>query len=294
MTYSIVAVDEKTGATGVAVQTHNFAVGHMVPFVKSGVGAIATQAFTNTKYGEHGLELLASSKSPEQTLQVLLAQDPQREVRQVGIINAKGESVGFTGSQCIPYAGHLCGPFYSIQVNLMRTAKVGLAMEAKFKSSNSTFALRLLEVLEAAEEEGGDLRGKQSASLVIVKGKTSGSVVDDRLAEFHIYDHQNPLAELRRLLRTQDAYNFFIKGYEAFQRGASVEGSRDYLEAQRILPDNAEIKFWHAVDMANVGQTQEAIHLLGDVFKLGSQWRELAGRLVDSGSLKLSKDKFCD
>jgi uncharacterized Ntn-hydrolase superfamily protein len=200
MTYSLVVRDPETGELGIAVQTCNFAVGRVVPWAESGVGAVATQSFSDPGYGVLGLELLRAGKSPEQMLAALRAADRQEAHRQVGVVDATGRSAAHTGAHCIREAGHLTGDNLSAQANMMRSAGVWPAMAEAFAAASGTLAERLLSGLDAAEAAGGDFRGRQSAALLVVRGEPSGRPWQDRVCDLRVDDHPEPLAEVRRLL----------------------------------------------------------------------------------------------
>ena len=211
-TYSIVARDPKTGELGVAVQSHWFAVGPLVPWAEAGVGAVATQSFVDASYGKLGLDLLRAGRSGPDTLKGLLAADENREVRQVAIVDASGKVAAHTGAKCIPMAGHRVGEGYSVQANLMLGEQVWPAMAKAFESTEGDLAARMLAALEAAQAAGGDIRGKQSAALIVVSGKPTGRSWQDRVFDLRVDDHPEPVAELRRLVVLQRAYNLMNEG----------------------------------------------------------------------------------
>jgi len=206
LTYSLVARDPDTGELGVAVQTCNFAVGRVVPWAAAGVGAVATQSFSDAGYGALGLDLLRAGKTPEEMLAALRAADRDEAHRQVGVVDATGRSAAHTGADCIRDAGHLTRENLSAQANMMRSAEVWPAMADAFAAAEGPLARRLLAALDAAEAAGGDFRGKQSAALLVVAGEPSGRPWDDRVCDLRVDDHAEPLAELRRLLSLDEAY----------------------------------------------------------------------------------------
>jgi uncharacterized Ntn-hydrolase superfamily protein len=206
VTYSIVARDPETGQLGVAVQTRSFGVGRAVPWAHPGVGAVATQSLTDKSYGPLALELLRAGKNPADALTGLVAADPDRDVRQVGVVDAGGRVAAHTGDACIPEAGHVTGDGWTAQANMMRSAAVWPAMAEAFVAAQGTLAQRLLAALDAAEAAGGDFRGRQAAALLVVEGRSEGKPWDERVSDLRVDDHPQPLAELRRLLRKEEAY----------------------------------------------------------------------------------------
>ena len=201
-TFSIVARDPQTGELGVAVQSHWFSVGSIVPWAEAGIGAVATQSFVDPSYGKLGLDLMRAGKSAPDTLKSLLAGDEGRDVRQVAMIDAQGRVAAHTGSKDIQAAGHIVGRDYSVQANLMLDEKVWPAMSRAFETTKGDLAERMLAALDAAQEAGGDIRGRQSAALIVVSGKPTGRSWSDRLFDLRVDDHSEPLKELRRLVRT--------------------------------------------------------------------------------------------
>ncbi len=201
-TYSIVAFDPETGEMGVAVQSHWFSVGTIVSWGEAGVGVIATQSFVNVSFGPRGLELLRNGKTPQEVVNELLESDEGREFRQLAVLDAKGNAASFTGTKCIQPAGNIVGNGFSVQANLMSNDKIWPAMAEAFKNSKGPLAERMLIALEAAENAGGDIRGKQSAALLVVRGKSTGKVWEDRLVDIRVDDSSEPLVELRRILES--------------------------------------------------------------------------------------------
>lgn len=203
-TYSIVAFDEKTGDLGVAVQSKFFGVGTVVPFAKTGVGAIATQAAANVRYGPEGLRLLEGGKSPEETLRTLTEADGGRESRQCGIVDAKGSAASFTGGKCPPFAGHRTGKHFAVQGNILAGPEVLQAMvdafESAKKAGDSELADWLVAAIQAGEDAGGDRRGRQSAALLVVRDGAGYGGASDRYIDLRVDDHRDPTHELARLL----------------------------------------------------------------------------------------------
>lgn len=287
-TYSIVARDAKTGEMAVGVQSHWFSVGTAVPWVEAGVGVVATQSFVNKSFGLRGLALLKEGKSPQEALDILLADDEAREVRQVSILDAQGRVATHTGKQCIRYAGHITGKEFSVQANMMLTDKVWPAMAKAFEQSNGKpLAERVLLAMEAAEREGGDIRGKQSAALIVVKGKATGEPWDDRTIDLRVDDHEKPLDELARLLKVYRAYEHMNNGDLAIEKGEMAKATEEYGKAEAMFPNNLEMKYWHAITLANNGNINEAIKMLREVYKKDKNWKELTSRLPEVGMLTL-------
>ncbi len=282
-TYSIVARDPSNGDIGVAVQSHWFSVGQIVPWAEAGVGAVATQSFVDPSYGKLGLDLMRAGRSAPDALKALLAGDEGRDVRQVAMIDAAGRVSAHTGAKCIEAAGHHVGKDYSVQANLMLSDKVWPAMAQAFERTGGDLAARMLAALEAAEAAGGDIRGKQSAALVVVSGKPTGRAWADRVFDLRVDDHPAPLAELGRLVRLQRAYNHMNAGDLAVERKDNEAALREYGAAEKLVPDNLEMTYWHAVALVNMRRTDEALPLFRRVFAADPNWRTLTPRLAKSG-----------
>lgn len=279
-TYSIVGYDPETGEMGVAVQSHWFSVGSIVTWGEAGVGVVATQSFVNPAFGPDGLALMKSGLSPQAALDSLLATDAGRDVRQVALLNAKGETAVHTGSNCIAEAGHKQGKYFSAQANMMLTDKVWGAMSTAFETSKAPLAERLIAALEAAENAGGDIRGKQSAAILVVSGTNTGKPWVDRLVDLRVEDHAQPIAEIKRLLQVHRAYGHMNAGDLAVEKGNMDEAMKEYAAAQKLFPDNEEMSYWTAVTLANAGKTNEALALFKQVFTKNEQWRILTTRIV--------------
>lgn len=285
-TYSIVARDPGTGQLGVAVQSHWFAVGQLVPWARAGVGAVATQSFIDVRYGRDGLELMAAGVPVDTALAQLLKADPSPEVRQVGMIDAQGHIAQYTGKQCIRYASQLAGENFAVQANLMMTEGVPEAMAAAWRQARGTLAERMLAALEAAQALGGDLRGKQSAALLVVAGERGKRPRDGRLIDLQVEDNPTPLKELRRLLTLHTAYQYMNLGDHALE-SHDIEGAlAQYGRAEALVPANLEMKFWHAVALVNAGRVPESLPLFTRIFHADNNWRELVPRLVAAGLLQ--------
>ncbi|HEX5759767.1 MAG TPA: DUF1028 domain-containing protein [Thermoanaerobaculia bacterium] len=291
-TYSIVARDPKTGDFGVAVQSHWFSVGPTVPWAEAGVGAVATQSFVRVDYGPKGLALMGGGKSAEQALRELLAADPQKDVRQVAMIDAQGRVAAWTGPRCIAAAGHQQGAGYSVQANLMDKPSVWPAMARAYEGAPGDLAERMLAALEAAEAEGGDVRGRQSAALVVVRAKSTGEPWRDRLVDLRVDDHPQPLAELRRLLTLHRAYDAMNLGDEALAEGKNDAALAHYTRASQLAPEIAELPFWQAVTLFTAGQEERALAIFRDVFAREERWARLVPRLPAAGLLPDDPEKI--
>jgi uncharacterized Ntn-hydrolase superfamily protein len=288
-TYSIVAYDKETGELGVAVQSHWFSVGSIVPWAESGVGAVATQSFVDPGYGALGIELMRAGKSAEEAMSGLLKADKTPEVRQVAMVDASGRVAVHTGKSCIPEAGHFKGDGFSCQANLMLKNTVWEAMRKAYENAKGELVDRLIAALEAAEKEGGDIRGRQSAAIVVVKGKSSGVWWKDRLFDLRVEDHSQPVEELKRLVRLARAYQHMNQGDEFLTENKIQEALAEYTKAMEFYPDNAEMVFWPAVTMASAGKVEESLPLFKKVFALDPNWAILLPRLPEVG--QFPKDK---
>ncbi len=289
-TFSIVARDEKTGDLAVGVQSHWFSVGTSVSWAEAGVGAIATQSFTNKSFGIRGLQLLKAGKTAQEALDELLRTDEGREVRQVAIADAKGNVAVHTGNKCIDFAGHRKGRNYSVQANMMLNNTVPDAMAAAFEK-NSTLPLpeRVLSALNAAQAAGGDIRGRQSAVLLLVRGKDTGAPWDDNhLVDLRVDDADNPLPELTRLLRTHRAYEYMNNGDLATEKNDMALAMQEYGVAMKLFPKNLEMQYWTAIALANTKQVPKAATMLQRIYAQNPNWRELTRRLPKVGLLTVS------
>jgi uncharacterized Ntn-hydrolase superfamily protein len=285
-TYSIVARDPETGQLGVAVQSHWFAVGALCPWVEAGVGAIATQSLVDPGYGALGLNLLRAGKSAEEALAELLAKDENRENRQVAIVDAKGQKASHTGKNCIAEAGHLSGSGWSVQANMMKNSSVWPAMAKTFESAKGDLAERMLEALFAAQEEGGDIRGKQSTAMLVVDGQRTEKPWEHVLFNIRVDDHPEPLKELRRLIKVQRAYHLMNEGDEFLGKKDFENAMLKYQAAEEYAPHLDEIPFWVAVTLADSDELEKALPIFKKVFATNPDWAELVNRLPAAGFLK--------
>jgi uncharacterized Ntn-hydrolase superfamily protein len=284
-TFSIVARDSATGDIGVAVQSHYFAVGPIVPWAEPGVGAVATQSLVEVAYGPRGLELMRNGKDARQALDELLKQDDSRDVRQVAMIDTRGNVATFTGDRCIPEAGQQTGAQYSVQANLMSNADVWPAMARAYERTGGDLATRLLAALDAGQRAGGDIRGQQSAAIVIVKGERSLKPWEDREMDLRVEDHPQPIQELRRLVTLWRAYRHEDQGDAYIADNKVDQALEEYAEAARLAPQNMELQFWQAVTLWKLGREKEATPIFRKVFKRDRRWVHLVPRLVPPGLL---------
>jgi uncharacterized Ntn-hydrolase superfamily protein len=278
-TYSIVARDPETGQLGAAVQSHWFAVGSNVIWAEAQVGAVASQASALPEYGPRGLALMRGGKSSTDALREALASDENREVRQVAMVDAAGRVAAHTGKSTIPDAGHETGEQFSVQANMMLKNTVWAAMARAFRAARGDLADRMMTTLEAAESEGGDIRGMQSAAILIVGPKNTGRAWADKFFDLRVDDAPRPLDELRRLIRIARAYRTRGTAEAAFARGNIDEGNRLYAEAEQLIGANPEMKFWHAVALLKCGRIDDGIAKLREADGGDHNWVELALRL---------------
>ena len=291
-TYSIVARDSVTGDLGVAVQSHWFSVGSVVSYGKAGVGVVATQSLVNPSYGPKGLALMAQGLSPQQALDALIANDTGEMYRQVAFLDAEGNVATHTGSLCIDMAGHRQGKNFSVQANMMLKETVWDAMANTFEKTTGTLQERILAALKAAEAEKGDIRGKQSAAILIVKGEATGNEFTDTVMDLRVEDHENPIAELERLIKIHKAYDFMNKGDLAMEHGDSKKAEELYLEAQNLFPENLEMQYWYAINLLNNKEYNKAHSILKSIFKTDINWKTLTKRLVKSKLLIISDEEL--
>jgi uncharacterized Ntn-hydrolase superfamily protein len=291
-TYSIVARDPATGELGAAVQSHWFAVGANVIHAEAEVGAVATQAFADPSYGPLGLDLMRAGRSAPEALAGLLLADEHREVRQVAMVDAQGRAAAHTGQLTLAEAGHIVGAQFTVEANMMLNATVPEAMARAFEAATGDLAHRMLAALDAAEAEGGDVRGRQSAALIMVRGKSSRRPWADRLFDVRVDDHAEPLPELRRLVDVQRAYAAEERGQAAFARGDFEAGKREYARAQSLSPLNPEFSFWHGIAAMSAGRIEDAIQILRPIFAGDRNWATLALRMVGTQFLAGDADSI--
>jgi len=285
VTYSIVARDPETGNLGVAVQSHWFSVGTVVTWAESGVGAIATQSFAEPAYGPKGLALMRLGVDPATALAALTGADPDRSRRQVALVDTGGRVAVHTGDQCIEAAGHVTAEGVACQANMMRAPVVWPAMLEAYHESRGDLADRLMAALDAAEAAGGDLRGRQSAAMLIVTATSSGQPWRDRIVDLRVDDAADPLSELRRLLSVHRGYRHMEIAEEREIAGDMDGTLAAYERARTLLAGNDEATFWAAILMAGAGRGDEARALLDDITSREPGWRDLLLRLPAAGLL---------
>jgi uncharacterized Ntn-hydrolase superfamily protein len=286
MTYSIVARDPQTGRFGIAVQSHFLGVGPVVPWLEAGVGAVATQASVNTAFGPMGLELLRAGASAEQTVAALLASDENPQVRQLGVVDAEGRAAAHTGAETIPAAGHLARDGFTVQGNLLLSDTCWPAMATAYEeglAEGAPFVERLLRAVEAAEREGGDVRGRQSAAIIVVDAalhprswRGHGLVMDMR-----IEDHPDPVPELRRIVTMQLAYDMLDDDGDEAKAGRTAE--QRYAEARRMAPNAFELVFWRALELATAGDVAAARREMAIAIEADDSWRRTLEHLAEAG-----------
>jgi uncharacterized Ntn-hydrolase superfamily protein len=282
-TFSIVARDPKTGELGVAVQSHYFSVGPVVPWAEAGVGAVATQSLVLVDYGPGGLALMRKGLTARQALDQLVADDTARAGRQVAMVDARGNVAAWTGPACIPDAGYRTGAQYSVQANLMANEKVWPAVAKAYEHAKGDLAERMLQALEAGQAAGGDIRGRQSAAILVVKAESSGKPWADRIMDLRVEDSPEPIKELRRLVRLRRAYNFEDAGDNAISAKRPDEALEMYEQAAQLAPDVVELQFWAAVSMYTNGRESESLALFHRVFAREARWVPLIPRLARVG-----------
>ncbi|HMQ49986.1 MAG TPA: DUF1028 domain-containing protein [Saprospiraceae bacterium] len=288
-TYSIVAYDPNTGEMGAAVQSHWFSVGSMVIWGEPGVGVVATQSFVNPNYGPEGLRLLKIGIAPVTVVGQLTSRDNGRDYRQVAVLNAKGAVDAFTGKNCIDAAGHYVGENFSVQANLMDNDSVWIKMARAYEgAAGLPLAERMMAALEAGQAAGGDIRGQQSAAMIVVSGDAKQPAWKKEV-DLRVEDSQAPLVELKRLLQVHRAYEHMNKGDLAVEKGDQATALKEYAAAEALFPDNLEMKYWHAVALVNMDKLAEALPLFAQVFQKDEKWRTLTPRLIDSELLKVDE-----
>lgn len=280
MTYSIVARDPDSGRFGIAIQTCWPFVGAGCPWVESGVGAVVTQSFTEVAHGPNGLARLRAGEPAPMALGALLASDREAAVRQVGIVDASGRAAAHTGARCVEAAGHRVADGVAVQANMMERPTVWTAMLAAWTDSAGDFADRLLAVLRAAEAEGGDIRGRQSAALVV--SGAPGEPGWKREIDIRVDDHPVPLDELERLVRVHRGYQALDRAEERSAAGDPGAARAAGEEASRLAPGDAQVMVWQAIGMAAAGSVEPARGLLSAATEMNPRWPEFVRRFAAS------------
>ena len=289
MTYSIVARDPETGRFAVAVQSHFLGVGPVVPWLEAGVGAIATQASVNIAFGPSGLEMLRAGQTAAEVVASLTRADERSAIRQLGVVDAEGRTAAHTGAECIPACGHRVGDGYTVQGNLLERDTCWPAMAEAYESAlarGEPFVERLLLALEAAEREGGDVRGRQSAAIMVVEGEVRptswrGRLWGGRIMDLRIEDHPDPVPELRRLVTMQLAYDLSDDDGEGARAGLS--SPERYARSRQLAPDAYELVFWRGVELATGGDVEAGRRELQIAFAADTRWRTTLQHLADAG-----------
>jgi uncharacterized Ntn-hydrolase superfamily protein len=287
-TYSIVARDPETGELGCAVQSHWFSVGSIVTWAESEVGAVCTQSFVEPSYGPKGLELMRAGVAAPDAVDRLVAADAAPHGRQVAMVDAQGQVGVYTGKSAMAAAGHHSGAQYSVQPNMMATPTIWPAMAAANERASGDLTERLLLALEAAETAGGDIRGRQSAAILVVRPKSSGKPWVDRMFDLRVEDHPSPVAELRRLVHLQRGYLQLNEGDEHLNTGDIAGAMKYYHAALDLLADeetNGEAPYWVGITLASQGRFEEALPYVRRAYAQHAKWAELTVRLPASGLL---------
>lgn len=289
-TFSIVARDAKTGEMAVAVQSHWFSVGTAVSWGEAGVGVVATQSFTNKSFGIRGLELLKQGKSPQEAMDILLSDDAGKDFRQVAILDKQSRAATHTGKSCIDFAGQANGENFSVQANMMLNNSVVPAMEKAWKeNSEMRLAERMVAVLKAAQDAGGDIRGKQSAALLIFAPEATKEPWNDELLNLRVDDSENPILEIDRLLKVFRAYEHMNQGDIYVEKNEMKSAMNEYNAAMKMFPENLEMQYWTAITLANDKQIKQASEMLQKIYEKDPNWRELTKRLPKVGLLNVSE-----
>ncbi len=283
MTYSLVARDPETGELGVAVQSHYFSVGSVVSWAEPGIGAVATQSMVDVSYGPLGLQLMRGGRSAAGALGELVDRDARESVRQVAMIDSAGRVAVHTGHGCIPEAGHRVGAQMSAQANMMRRDTVPGAMVDAYVATDGDLATKLLAALDAAEAEGGDIRGRQSAALLVVGGKRGERPWAERRFDLRVEDHPQPLRELRRLVGLRRAYDLADEAERLIAAGDLEGAAAGFERALAEAPDNLEIGFWLGLALAGCGRLDEGRPHVQRAIDEDAGWDELLRRLPAVG-----------
>ena len=275
-TYSIVALEPATGELGAAVQSHWFSVGSLCTWARAGVGAVATQSVVEPAYGPRTLDRIQDGADAQAALAELLEADPLGAGRQVGAVDIRGNVAVHTGASCIPCAGHVTGAHWTCQANMMARDTVPAAMSAAFEAAEGDLAGRLLAALEAAEGEGGDVRGRQSAAMVIAPPEGEAW---QRRVDLRVEDHRDPIGELSRLLSLQRAYELAGRADELMAADDAVEAGALYRRAAELAPDSDELLFWAGLALAHAGDLEAGVDAVRRAIAVHPGWATLLERL---------------
>jgi uncharacterized Ntn-hydrolase superfamily protein len=284
VTYSIVARDPETGEMGVATQSQAFAVGNSVPFALPGHGVIATQSMAEPMYGSVGLDLLQGGFTAQEVLTALSSVDPQPERRQVAVLGVNGDLAAYTGTSCVDAAGHLIGETCVALANMAASPAVWESMVERYESSGGPLAQRLLNALQAAEEAGGDFRGRRSAAIMVIRANTTGRPWHDMVVDLRVDDSADPVAALADLLVTRARYQDVVRAFQQAIDGDPVTADRE-LELLRPMDPVTEPDqlMWRAVVAALAGREDAAREMLGELAVSAPQFLEAARRFGKAG-----------
>jgi len=282
-TFSIVARDPETGRMGAAVQSHWFSVGSVVTWGEAGVGVVATQSLVEVSYGPLGVTLMRAGKTAPEALAALLAADEGRDLRQVAMVDTSGRVATHTGARCIADAGHEAGEGFSVQANMMLNTTVWPEMAAAYRTSDGDLAERLLASLEAGQAAGGDIRGQQSAAILIVEAASTGRPWADTVMDLRVEDHHQPIQELRRVVQLHRAYEHMNRGDEYLGENRIDEALQEYRAAAALAPQIEELPFWHAVTLVGMDRLEDALPIFREVFHANPLWATLLQRLPAAG-----------
>jgi len=291
-TFSIVAIDTVAGEMAVGVQSHWFSVGSIVSWAKSGVGVVATQSFVNPALGTNGLKMMELGIPADEVLKKLIEADNGRDFRQLAMLDKNGKIIAYTGSKCVKSAGHIIGKNYSVQANMMLNDNVVPAMAKSLEENcNLPLAERVVKAMQAAQDAGGDIRGKQSAVLLVVSTKPTEEWADKKI-NLRVDDHQEPLLELDRLLQIHRAYEHMNNGDLAIEHDDMELALKEYAAAEQMFPENLEMKYWKAIALANNGKLEMALPIFKEIFAKDMNWYEMTKRLPSSGLLMVKEEEM--
>lgn len=293
-TFSIVGFDPVTKDLGVAVQSRYFSVGPVVPWAEAEVGAVATQSFVNVSYGPKGLQLLKQGLTVEEVIAELTGPDEGREMRQLGIIDAKGNATAYTGKKCMEWAGSRVGDNYSAQGNILASERVVQEMGRRFESSKGDLAENLVAALEGGEAVGGDRRGRQSAALLVVrKGRGRGDF-GDRLVDLRVEDHSDPIAELKRLLKLHRVYYLIDEGEAQFALKQTKKALATLRSAIRLDPRSDDAYLDLAMMYVKIREMEKAKQAFRQTLRLNPKMKAVIKQLPKVGLIKVPKGFFED